>query len=64
MKCPKCDGNIRTIASCNVNWNEVYRKKECQVCGHRFYTAEFEVTENPRFKKEWKMFYKNHKHYQ
>ena len=59
MKCPKCQSSIETIATVNVTWNEIYRKKKCHACGNIFYTAEFEVAENPRFKKEWKMFYKD-----
>jgi transcriptional regulator NrdR family protein len=57
MRCPKCnDTDIRVIKTVNVSWNEVYRKKQCNTCKHIFYTAEFEVEPNKRFKKEWALY--------
>lgn len=57
MKCPKCSktkiANVKTV---DVPWNETYRKKKCLSCGHKFYTAEFEVEPNKRFRKEWEIY--------
>lgn len=60
MKCPKCQKRVETIATVNVSWNEVYRRKKCLSCGHIFHTAEFEVMETPKFKREWNLYYKKH----
>lgn len=56
MKCPKC-GSEKVPVKDNVNnntYNEVYRRRACANCGHNFYTVEFEVEANKRFKDEWK----------
>lgn len=54
MTCPKCKGKVVSIdSSINNTDNEVYRKKKCRDCGETFYTVEFEVIENDRFKKAW-----------
>lgn len=54
MYCPKCnEAKLRNIKSVNVPWNEIYKQKKCLSCGHTFYTVEFEVEPNKRFKKEW-----------
>ena len=56
MVCPKCKGKIQNVATVNVSWNEVYRRKKCLDCGHVFYTAEFEVEVTKRFKREWNLY--------
>ena len=57
MKCPKCTSNkIKKVKTVNVPWNEDYRKKKCLSCGHIFYTAEFEVEPNKRFRREWELY--------
>lgn len=57
MNCPKCNHNqLKTNASVNVPWNEIYKQKKCLNCGHLFYTAEFEVEPNKRFKREWALY--------
>lgn len=58
MKCPICEGKIATVDVLNVDENEIYRKKKCELCGHVFFTAEFEVAENKVFKKEWQKHYR------
>ena len=56
MVCPKCKGKVKTLRTVDVSWNESYRQKKCLDCGHIFYTAEFEVEPNKRFKKEWNLY--------
>lgn len=57
MKCPKCTSNqIKKVKTVSVPWNEDYRKKKCLNCGHIFYTAEFEVEPNKRFRREWELY--------
>lgn len=57
MRCPKCNQDaVKTVDSVNVSWNETYRRKKCKNCNHVFYTAEFEVVANKRFKKEWELY--------
>lgn len=56
MNCPKCKGKVKTVKSVEVSWNENYRKRKCVDCGHKFFTAEFEVIPNRRFMKEWELY--------
>lgn len=59
MLCPKCEGKTKVVdMSYNYVWDEQYRKRVCTNCGHTFYTAEFEVEEDKRFKKEWNRGYR------
>lgn len=53
MKCPKCGGEIKVCCTTYTEENEIYRRRKCFSCGHVFYTMEFEVEENPAFRKEW-----------
>lgn len=54
MICPKCGGRTYSIDTVHNNTdNETYRQKKCGDCGEVFYTVEFEVIENDRFKKAW-----------
>lgn len=54
MKCPECGGKTTVYDnSFNPDTNEHSRKRKCLVCGHRFYTMEFEVECNEQFKKDW-----------
>lgn len=61
MVCPKCKGKVTVTNVVNVSWNEIYRSKKCLNCGHVFFTAEFEVEPNKRFKKEWNLYCKKSK---
>lgn len=57
MNCPKCKSKKVTVKDAvDVSWNEVYRAKKCQDCGHLFFTCEFEVEPTARFKKEWNLY--------
>lgn len=41
MLCPKCGGKTGTLNTLlNPKDNETYRRKECKICGFRFYTFE------------------------
>lgn len=54
MTCPNCGGKVRVINSANnTDDNEVYRRRECTVCGSRFYTTEFLVEHTDEFKQLW-----------
>lgn len=54
MTCPKCKGKLRCIGTVMYDKeNEIFRKKECENCWEQFYTVEFTVEENDRFKHEW-----------
>lgn len=61
MKCPICEGDIKVIDSVNGSDNVIYRKRRCDKCKHVFYTAEFEVTPDSQFKREWNDHYRNRK---
>lgn len=63
MKCPKCDGHVKTIDRANVAWNEIFRKKKCDDCGYVFATAEMVVEPNKRFRREFMHFHKKHKEF-
>lgn len=58
MNCPKCKSRV-TVKNCvDTRENEIYRKRVCDQCGHVFYTVEYEVVVNDRFKKEWQFYNK------
>jgi transcriptional regulator NrdR family protein len=57
MTCPKCKGKTQVYDTVHVSWNETYRARKCLDCGHVFFTAEFEVEPNKRFKKEWNLYH-------
>jgi transcriptional regulator NrdR family protein len=59
MKCPKCNGKVRAVDSVHVEpRNEIYRKRKCTVCGHIFYTIEFEVDHDNALKRDWAKYYR------
>ena len=63
MHCPKCNGKVGVLDSTiNPKDNEIFRKRKCNVCGHIFYTIEFEVEDNERFREEYNFFYRNKKY--
>lgn len=60
MHCPKCNGKVGVLDTVyNTKDNEILRKRKCHVCGHIFYTIEFEVENNDRLKEEWSTFYRS-----
>lgn len=61
MKCPDCNGKVRTIDSVNTRYNEVYRKRKCTECGYIFYTCECTVKSDVEFKEEWNLSYRRNK---
>ena len=64
MTCPKCKSKVEILETVNVSWNEVYRRRHClnPDCNHQFFTAEFEVEPNKRFRKEWALYRKNRRY--
>lgn len=57
MNCPKCGGKVVVTDNAhNTDTNEIYRKKKCLVCNHRFTTIEFEVEQDKKFKSEFNKF--------
>lgn len=42
MRCPKCDSKDLIVANSRPHEkvNGIYRRRECQACGHRFTTYE------------------------
>lgn len=52
MKCPNC-GNGVMVWDTARSEEEIYRKRKCKVCGHKFCTIEYEVDYDAKFKKEW-----------
>lgn len=60
MKCPNCEGDVKVIDTVkNTDTNEIYRKRKCSVCGHVFFSIEFEVEQDERFKQEWLEHYRH-----
>jgi transcriptional regulator NrdR family protein len=54
MTCPNCNGKVRVVDNTSVDArNEDYRKRKCTVCGHIFYTVEFEVECDESLKQDW-----------
>lgn len=54
MVCPRCGGRVGvTDVVNNEKENETYRRKRCASCHKEFFTVEFEVIENERFRREW-----------
>lgn len=59
MKCPKCGSDkIKNTDHVETPENDIYRQKECWNCKHIFYTAEFEVELNEKFREEWARYYR------
>lgn len=56
MRCPRCNGKIETIQCVHTDENETYRRKQCQSCGHNFFTVEYEIENNAQFQKEWEQY--------
>ena len=58
MTCPKCNKDTTVLDTVHSPDNETYRLRVCKFCGHKFYTAEFEVEANKEFKKVWNRYYR------
>ena len=62
MLCKYCKRNtIVTDGVDNRDTDETYRLRVCTRCGHEFYTVEFPVEVDARFKKDWVKHHKHHK---
>lgn len=55
MTCPDCGGKVDTKDTRHTPDNETLRLKECQVCGKRFKTIEFEAEDDWTLDRLWKM---------
>lgn len=54
MICPHCLKRTRTVDTVhNDSENETYRKLKCGECGEVFYTIEYAVEYDDKFKKTW-----------
>ena len=56
MKCAKCNNPDTKVVDSRIvdNWQTIRRRRECEVCGHRFTTFErVWVTELMVIKKDW-----------
>ena len=57
MKCPKCNGKLRTTDITHDTFmNYDHRKKKCVDCGSLVCTTEVVVNNNVEFKKKWAMY--------
>ena len=54
MICPKCGGNVSVTDTLTSHENEMFRRRRCVECSHRFFTIEFEVIADPKFESDWK----------
>lgn len=43
MRCPRCGGDTRVVDS-RSDYDSVWRRRECRICGHRFSTTESATT--------------------
>ena len=52
MNCPKCGGKTAVTDGAKAT-DEIYRRRKCLVCDHRFFTIEYEVENDAEFYKTW-----------
>lgn len=48
MFCPECGGK-NTVVDCRKEADAIHRKRKCDVCGHVFFTEEYEAITSDRF---------------
>ena len=60
MNCPECNGKT-TVNDYVKMEDENYRKRICVCCGHTFFTTEFEVENNEKFKNAWRRYHRRNK---
>lgn len=54
LPCPKCESKVNVCERVHDRKrNETYRYGVCPNCGHEYYSVEFEVEPNEKFKKAW-----------
>lgn len=62
MLCNHCKSNTVVIDGVdNKDTDETYRLRVCPRCGRSYYTVEFPIEVNDRFKKDWLDHHKEHK---
>lgn len=55
MICPNCECDAVYVYEVrHTSNNETYRDRRCKICGHKFYTIEFEIEEDATFAGEWR----------
>lgn len=60
MLCKFCKSNTIVIDGVdNRDTDETYRQRVCTKCGRAFYTVEFPVEVDKRFKNDWAVHHKN-----
>lgn len=59
MNCPKCKGKVKVIDSVNTQDNEIFRRRRCVVCVHEFYTREYEIIPDTKFKSIWGAYHRD-----
>ena len=60
MTCPRCGGKVRVLDSVNnAEENEIHRKRKCNDCELVFYTTEYEVRRDERFRRDWYKYHRN-----
>ena len=58
MNCPICNGKTGVLRNIrNLKDEEMYRRRECKSCGHRFWTTEILVEETAGFLKTLNRWY-------
>ena len=60
MRCQKCGCETGVSDVVRVT-DEVYRKRVCKSCGHKFFTIEFEIEQDENFYEAWHANYRKHK---
>jgi transcriptional regulator NrdR family protein len=54
MICPRCGAKVRVLDVVhNTEENEIYRKRKCEDCELVFYTTEYEIRSDARFRSDW-----------
>jgi transcriptional regulator NrdR family protein len=48
MGCPECGGK-NTVVDTRFDSDSIHRKRKCDVCGHVFFTEEYEAITSDRF---------------
>lgn len=62
MLCKYCKTNTIVIDGVdNRDSDETYRLRVCPRCGRSYYTVEFPIDVNERFKKDWADHHKKHR---
>lgn len=62
MYCPKCANKAKVERTLYDDFTqEVFRQHKCPECGHVFYSIEFEVEGNKKFKELWNKLHREYR---